>query len=96
MEGFFNKERILTHNFDERRVTLGVDSVLSGNGAICPEYELNPGLYNQLFTGTDFEVKLSLNQLVQKHCSRNGTYLYSVKGTTSNINEIKQFKIVSL
>jgi hypothetical protein len=61
MEGFFNKERILTHNFDERRVTLGVDSVLSGNGAICPEYELNPGLYNQLFTGTDFEVKLSLN-----------------------------------
>ena len=96
MEGFFNKERILTHNFDERRVTLGTDSVNSGNGGICPEYELNPGLYNQLFTGTDFEVKLALNQLVQKHCSRNGTYLYSVKGETNNSGEIKQFKIVSL
>jgi hypothetical protein len=46
MEGFFNKERILTHNFDERRVTLDSSSVNTGNAAICPEFELNPGFYN--------------------------------------------------
>ena len=96
MEGFFNKERILTHNFDERKITLGSDSVSFGSGAICPEYELNPGLYNQLFTGADFEIKLSLNQLYNKQCTRNGTHLYSIQGVTNNLNEIKQFKIVSL
>jgi len=46
MEGFLNKERILTHNFDERRVTLNSGSVNTGSAAICPEFELNPGLYN--------------------------------------------------
>jgi hypothetical protein len=63
MEGFFNKERILTHNFDERRVTLDSSSVNTGNAAICPEFELNPGFYNQFFTGSNFEVRNSLNQL---------------------------------
>jgi hypothetical protein len=62
MEGFLNKERILTHNFDERRVTLGAESVSSGQAALCPEYELNPGFYNQLFTGSVFETRISLNQ----------------------------------
>jgi len=46
MEGFINKERILTHNFDERRITLTNSSVNDGQAAICPEYELNPGFYN--------------------------------------------------
>jgi len=46
MEGFINKERILTHNFDERRVTLDNSSVNMGQAALCPEYELNPGFYN--------------------------------------------------
>ena len=96
MEGFFNKERILTHNFDERRVTLDSSSVNTGNAAICPEFELNPGFYNQFFTGSNFEVRSSLNQLKQKHCSRSGTHLYSIKGETDTNLTLQQFQIVSL
>ena len=96
MEGFFNKERILTHNFDERRVTLDYSSVNTGQAALCPEFELNPGFYNQLFTGSDFEVRFSTNQLVTPHCTRNGTYLYSIAGKTDTTNALKQYKIVSL
>ena len=96
MEGFINKERILTHNFDERRVTLDNSSVNMGQAALCPEYELNPGFYNQLFTGSNFEVRLSNNQLKNKYCSRNGTHLYNISGEQGNNNAIKQYKIVSL
>mgnify|MGYP007101971692 CR=1 FL=1 len=46
MEGFLNKERILTHSFEERCITLDNSSVNDNYGALCPEYELNPGFYN--------------------------------------------------
>jgi hypothetical protein len=46
MEGFFNKERILTHSFEDRKVTLNNTTIDEGCAAICPEYELNPGFYN--------------------------------------------------
>ena len=96
MEGFFNKERILTHNFDERRVTLNSSSVNTGNAAICPEFELNPGFYNQFFTGSNFEIRCSLNQLKQKHCTRNGTHLYSISGENGTDQTLRRFQVVSL
>jgi hypothetical protein len=46
MEGFLNKERILTHNFDERKVTLHKEKVNEATTALCPEYELNYALFN--------------------------------------------------
>lgn len=96
MEGFMNKERILTHNFDERRITLDSNSVNFGQAALCPEYELNPGFYNQFFTGSNFEIRFSTNQLYKQQCTRSGTHLYSIEGATSNDNQLKQFRIVSL
>jgi hypothetical protein len=63
MEGFLNKERILTHNFDERKITLPSSKISESATALCPEYEMNYALYNQLFTGADFAVKTSTNQL---------------------------------
>jgi hypothetical protein len=84
MEGFFNKERILTHGFEERKVTLDATSVNAWEAALCPDYELNPGFYNQLFTGSTFEVRCSKNQLLNGYFDRNGSYLYNVKGTSND------------
>ena len=96
MEGFFNKERVLTHSFEERRVTLDANLINPSIAAICPEFELNPGLYNQLFTGSDFQIRCSLNNLSQHYCSRNGNYLYTIKGSTNNDETLRQFKVVAL
>ena len=96
MEGFLNKERILTHNFDERKITLPSTKIIEGATALCPEYEMNYALYNQLFTGADFAVKMSRNQLKQKYCHRNGTYLYTIQGENETDDSIREFKIVSL
>lgn len=96
MEGFFNKQRILTHNFDERKIILKSSKISESCTALCPEYELNYAFFNQIFTGANFEVKTSLNQLAEKFCHVNGSYLYNIEqGTESNIKEL-QFKIVSL
>ena len=97
MEGFLNKERMLTHSFDERRVTLTEASVNSGCGALCPEFELNPGFYNQLFTGSNFEVRCTNNQYNKLYYQRSGTHLYNVEGgRASEDTSLRQFKIVSL
>ena len=96
MEGFLNKERILTHNFEERKVILSKDKITESATALCPEYEMNYSLFNQLFTGADFEVRLSTNQLNQKYYSKNGSYFYSVKQESNTDNNLKSFKIVSL
>lgn len=96
IEGFLNKQRILTHNFEERKVTLPESSVNFASAAICPEYELNPGFYNQFFTGSDFEVRIARNQLINKYCTAAGTHFYSINGEENADPELKQFKIVSL
>ena len=96
MEGFFNKQRILTHNFNERKVILKSNKISESSTAICPEYELNYAFYNQIFTGANFEIKTSLNQLCNKYCNINGNYLYNINQEKENDIKELQFKIVSL
>ena len=56
IESFFNKSRILTHDFESRKRTVK-DTVLENYGFICPEYDVNQAYFNQFFTGSDFYVE---------------------------------------
>lgn len=67
-EGFLNKQGILTNNYNERLLKLSKDSAnfLVG-AAICPEYNLRQPYFNNLFTGTEFELKYSLLQPISSN-----------------------------
>ena len=55
VEGFLNKSRILTHNYQVR-----LHDAVTQKGScalICPEFEMNQSYYNVVFTGTPFKVK---------------------------------------
>jgi hypothetical protein len=54
-ERFLNDERKLTEDFAERLYILDSGNV-AVKAAICPEYDVNPQYFNQLFTGSKFYV----------------------------------------
>jgi len=55
VEGFLNKSKMLTHNYQTR---LHDAEIQRGDCAmICPEFEMNQSYYNVIFTGTSFKVK---------------------------------------
>lgn len=95
IERFFNNSRILTHNFVERVVEL--KNVLPACTALCPEYELNYPFFNQFFTGAQFTIKTSANQLTRQYCTRNLNHLYNIVYNSSNSDIYSdQVRIVSL
>jgi hypothetical protein len=58
-ERFLDDDRELTHEFSKRifkgySEEVSLLGVKEGIAALCPEYELNQALYNQMFTGADF------------------------------------------
>ena len=55
VEGFLNKSKMLTHNYQTR---LHDAEIQRGDCAmICPEFEMNQSYYDVIFTGTSFKVK---------------------------------------
>lgn len=97
LEGFLNKDRVLTHNFNERKIQVS-STVNQSTAAICPEYELNAPFFNQFFTGSDFTVKTSINELSTEYCTTSGTHFYNVnyKERDNDEYQSEQFKIVSV
>ena len=85
-ESFINKDRDLTHNFDER--IYDVQDCLEGKAAICPEYTLRQSYFNQFFTVSKFVVQEAPMQFTQDYFTRGGRHLYNVTYEgNSNIQE---------
>lgn len=79
-ERFLDDGRILTHDFDRRiysKYTAG--QVLSGYAALCPEYEVNQGYFNQFFTASDFVITKPPYNFKNKYFDRSGAYLYNLE-----------------
>lgn len=55
VEGFLNKSKILTHNY-QTRLHDG-EAQINSCAFICPEFEIHQSYYNMIFTGTEFSVK---------------------------------------
>jgi len=58
-ESFIDKSRILTHDFTSRIITNGVG--VTTNGILSPEAILKKEMFNNLFTGSNFNLSLSLS-----------------------------------
>ena len=54
-ESFIDKDKMFTHNFEDRLYNVESDLVRV-EGAICPEYDVDYPYYNSLFTGDSFTV----------------------------------------
>jgi hypothetical protein len=78
MESFLNKDRLLVHDFQNRKLEISATTVNKSAGAICPEYELNYAFYNQFFTASPFIVKTSKNQPTNTYYQNSGTHFYSM------------------
>lgn len=64
IERFFNDDRILVHNIENR--LLDVEGAIDGGAFICPEYEVNQAYYNQFFTTSEFTVSPIQNLKISK------------------------------
>lgn len=75
-ESFINKDRDLTHNFEER--IYDVADCLEGKAAICPEYTLRQGYFNQFFTVSKFVVQEAPMKFKNSWFTRSGRHLYNM------------------
>ena len=96
IERFLDEDRILTHDFDRRCVNISKDSVLEGYAALCPEYEQKQAYFNQLFTGTEFNIKMSKSQFANKYFNRNGTHLYNLKYTYNQASQEEVYNVMAI
>ena len=62
VERFIDDDGVLTNDFSRRYKTISSDYVSEGYAALCPEFELRQPYFNQLFTGTEFEVSMAKSQ----------------------------------
>lgn len=67
-ERFLNDDRKLTEDFIDRVYPIDKKNV-SVKAAICPEYDVNPQYFNQLFTGSEFYVTQANFQSENKYLS---------------------------
>ena len=51
-ESFLTENRKLVHSFSARKKVIASTNVKEGYAALCPEYELNQGFFNNYFTGS--------------------------------------------
>lgn len=96
VERFIDDDGVLTHDFDRRCVNIKKDSVLEGYAAICPEFELTQGYFNQLFTGTEFNVRMAKSQFQKKYFSRSGTHLFNTEYTYNSSNQEETYNIMAI
>lgn len=84
-ESFITDRGQLTHDYADRLITLTA-SKTQNNIALCPEYELNQGYFNNLFTGSAMPIKQETTEQVlrgnENHFYTTDTYKKSDKSFT--------------
>lgn len=91
-----DNDGVLTHDFDRRCEDIEKDNVLEGYAALCPEFELRQSYFNQLFTGTQFEVKMAKSQFSKKYFDRSGTHFYNLSYTTNDSTQDETYNIMAI
>lgn len=56
-ESFISKDRVLTHSYEHRTRYISQNSIKVGQAALCPEYELDQGYFNNFFTGSKLKLE---------------------------------------
>ncbi len=86
IERFFDDDRLLTHDFGRRIAKIDSDNIGVGNAAICPEFELKQSYFNQLFTGSQFPIKV-VSRYNDKYFKQNNNYFYNLNNSVNDSSE---------
>lgn len=92
IERFFDNDRLLTHDFGRRVVKIGSDKINIGSAALCPEFELQQAYFNQLFTSSQFPIKIA-SRYVNKYFNQSNNYFYNLN---SNIDESSDYQTATI
>lgn len=92
-ESFIDKNRLLTHGFDQRVRKLTDERILKSRAALCPEYDVNPQYYNQFFTNSSFIVDPVRN--VGKFKNK-GVHFYTDTNSSDDLPESSMYYITSV
>ena len=96
VERFLDDDGVLTHDFDRRCKDIPSKSVLEGYAALCPEFELRQSYFNQLFTGTQFNVKMAKSQFTQKYFERSGVHFYNTSYSYNDATQDEVYNIMAV
>lgn len=95
IERFFDEDRLLTHDFGRRMAKVDSDNIGVGNAAICPEFELKQPFFNQLFTGSQFPVKV-IYRYTNKYFNQNNNYFYNLNSDVDDISTYSNSTITAV
>lgn len=96
VERFLDDDGILTHDFDRRCEDIDKSSVLEGYAALCPEFELRQSYFNQLFTGTQFNIRMAKSQFQKKYFDRSGTHFYNISYVLNDSTQEETYNIMAI
>lgn len=87
-ERFLDNEQMLTNDFESRLYEFQNSGKVRTEGAICPDYDVDPAYFNSLFTGDQFSVQESDIQpsnsgYLEQDPSRN----YETKGSIASTSD---------
>lgn len=91
IETFLDSDQMLTHNLSKYSLT--EDEV--NLAAICPDFDINPQYYNQLFTGDSFVVRKIGDYYLQQDETNNRHFVIKSK-ESGDISLGKEINIVSI
>jgi len=94
--------RKLTQNY-ERRTIIVDPSRVNVQGILCPDYEVNQGFYNSIFTGNKHTIGLTNTQCINglsghssNYFSNRGRYYYVPQYYDMGIRNTYEFKIIGV
>lgn len=75
-ERFMDDDMILLNDFEPRLYKFTENSYVTPKAAICPEYDVDPGFYNTLFSANQFTITESDLQPINPYLSRYNRNFY--------------------
>lgn len=98
VERFIDDDGVLTHDFNRRSASIKSDRVLEGYAALCPEYELKQSYFNQLFTGTRFNVKMSKSKFPasKRFFDSSGVHFYNISYVYNDAVQDEDYNIIAI
>lgn len=96
VERFIDDDGVLTNDFSRRYKTISSDYVSEGYAALCPEFELRQPYFNQLFTGTEFEVSMAKSQFRTNRFNNLALHYYNLDYTTNSSVGSETYNITAI
>jgi hypothetical protein len=92
IERFLDDDRVLSDNFEDRLYTRNTNVRIEG--AICPEYDVEPEHFNEIFTGDSFTVTYS--DLQPGYLTRDKRHFYSLGCNPKSDKNIYDIRVLGV